>query len=327
MKKNGLKTCVIIPAYNEEANIKGVIEGIPRNINGIDCVEILVIDDGSNDNTVQVAKDAGADEIISHSTNKGLGAAFRTGLDASLEKNVDIIVSIDADGQFNSKDIPKLIEPILNDEADFVTASRFMDKSFEPDMQFIRKFGNKIVTKIINILTNQEFTDTQCGFRAYSKKAALKLNIFGDYTYTQEVFLNLVEEELRIKEIPLEVIYKDERKSRLIKNPLSYAINVILIIIKTIRDYKPLKFFGIPGLFIFSIGLLSGLFIFIRYILTGHTSPYRSLIEFSAVMLIIGFLIIVLALIADISDRQRKLLEKILYNSKLDRYDRKNEEK
>lgn len=327
MKKNGLKTCVIIPAYNEEANIKGVIEGIPRNINRIDCVKILVIDDGSNDNTVQVAKDAGADEIISHPTNKGLGAAFRTGLDASLEKNVDIIVSIDADGQFNPKDIPKLIEPILNDEADFVTASRFIDKNFEPDMQFIRKFGNKILIKIINILTNREFTDTQCGFRAYSKKAALKLNIFGDYTYTQEVFLNLVEEELRIKEIPLKVIYNDERKSRLIKNPLAYAINVITIIIKTIRDYKPLKFFGIPGLFIFSIGLLSGLFIFIRYILTGHTSPYRSLIEFSVVMLIIGFLIIVLALIADISDRQRKLLEKILYNSKLDRYDRKNEEK
>lgn len=327
MKKNGLKTCVIIPAYNEEADIRGVIERIPRNINGIDCVEILVIDDGSNDNTVQVAKDAGADEIISHPTNKGLGAAFRTGLNLSLEKNADIIVSIDADGQFNPKDIPKLIEPILNDETDFVTASRFMDKNFESDMQFIRKFGNKIVTKIINILTNQEFTDTQCGFRAYSKKAALKLNIFGDYTYTQEVFLNLVEEELRIKEIPLEVIYKDERKSRLIKNPLSYAINVITIIIKTIRDYKPLKFFGIPGLFIFSIGLLSGLFMFIRYILTGHTSPYRSLIEFSAAMLIIGFLIIVLALIADISDRQRKLLEKILYNSKLNRYDRKNEEK
>ncbi len=327
MKKNGLKTCVIIPAYNEEANIKGVIEGIPRNINRIDCVEILVIDDGSNDNTVQVAKDVGADEIISHPTNKGLGAAFRTGLNASLEKNADIIVSIDSDGQFNPKDIPKLIEPILNDEADFVTASRFMDKNFEPDMQFIRKFGNKILIKIINILTNREFTDTQCGFRAYSKKAALKLNIFGDYTYTQEVFLNLVEEELRIKEIPIEVIYKDERKSRLIKNPLSYAINVITIIMKTMRDYKPLKFFGIPGLFIFSIGLLSGLLVFIRYILTGHTSPYRSLIEFSAVMLIIGFLIIVLALIADISDRQRKLLEKILYNSKLDRYDRKNEEK
>ena len=183
------------------------------------------------------------------------------------------------------------------------------------------------MTNINNILTNQEFTDTQCGFRAYSKKAALKLNIFGDYTYTQEVFLNLVEERLRIKEIPLEVIYKDERKSRLIKNPLSYAINVIMIIMKTIRDYKPLKFFGIPGLFIFSIGLLSGLVVFIRYILTGRTSPYRSLIAFSEVMLILGFLIIVLALIADMNDRQRKLLEKILYNSKLNRNDKKNEEK
>lgn len=327
MKEYDLKICVMIPAYNEEASIRGVIKRIPRNIDGVDCIEVLVIDDGSTDSTVQVAKDAGADEIISHSVNKGLGVAFRDGLEASLEKGADIIVSIDADGQFNPKDIPKLIEPILNNEADFVTASRFLDKSLEPDMPFIKKFGNKILTKIINILTRQNFTDTQCGYRAYSKKAALKLNTFGDFTYTQEVFINLVEKKLQIKEIPLKVVYKIDRKSRVFKNPLSYAIKVIMTIIRVIRDYKPLKFFGIPGLFIFGIGFLSGLFMLIRYILTNTTSPYRSLIAFSEVMLILGFLMIILALVVDMIGRQRKIQEEILYYNKLKRYDKKNEKK
>jgi len=324
MKEQDLKICVMIPAYNEETSIRSVIEGIPRKIDRVDCVEVLVIDDGSTDSTVQIAKDAAVDEIISHFTNKGLGVAFRHGLEASLERGADIIVSIDADGQFNPKDIPKLIEPILNNKADFVTTSRFLNKSLEPDMPFIKKFGNKILTKIINIITKQNFTDTQCGFRAYSKKAALKLNTFGDFTYTQEVFINLVEKKLRIKEIPLKVIYKIDRKSRVFKNPLSYAIKVIMIIIRVIRDYKPLKFFGIPGLFIFSIGFLSGLFMLIRYILTSRTSPYRSLIAFSGVMLILGFLIIILALVVDMIGRQRKIQEEILYYNKLKRYDKKN---
>lgn len=325
MKEHDLKLCVMIPAYNEEANIRSVIEGIPRKIDGVDCVEVLVIDDGSTDNTVKAARDAGADDIISHSNNKGLGVAFRDGLKVSLERGADIIVNIDADGQFNPKDIPKLIEPILNNEADFVTTSRFLDKSSEPDMPFIKKLGNKILTKIINILTKQQFTDTQCGFRAYSKEAALKLNIFGDYTYTQEVFLDLVEKKLRIREMPSKVIYKNNRKSRLVKNPLSYAIKVIMIISRTMRDYKPLKFFGIPGLFILGIGFLAGLFMVVRYILTRRTSPYQSIIIFSGVMLILGFLIIVLALVVDMIGRQRKLQEEILYYNKLKIYDKKNE--
>jgi len=325
MKEHDLKLCVMIPAYNEEASIRGVIEGIPRKIDGVDCIEVLVIDDGSTDSTVQIAKDAAVDKIVSHFTNEGLGVAFRHGLEASLKRGADIIVSIDADGQFDPKDIPKLIKPILNNKADFVTTSRFLNKSLEPDMPFIKKFGNKILTKIINIITKQNFTDTQCGFRAYSKKAALKLNTFGDFTYTQEVFINLVEKKLRIKEIALKVIYKIDRKSRVFKNPLSYAIKVIMIIIRVIRDYKPLKFFGIPGLFIFSIGFLSGLFMLIRYILTSRTSPYRSLIAFSGVMLILGFLIIILALVVDMIGRQRELQEEILYYNKLKIYYKKNE--
>ncbi len=325
MKEHDLKLCVMIPAYNEEASIRGVIEGIPRKIDGVDCIEVLVIDDGSTDSTVQIAKDAAVDKIISHFTNKGLGVAFRHGLEASLERGADIIVSIDADGQFDPKDIPKLIKPILNNKADFVTTSRFLNKSLEPDMPFIKKFGNKILTKILNIITKQNFTDTQCGFRAYSKETALKLNTFGNFTYTQEVFINLVEKELRIKEIPLRVVYKDDRKSRVFKNPLSYAIKVTMIIIRVLRDYKPLKFFGIPGLFIFGIGFLSGLFMFVRYILTGRTSPYQSLILFSMVMLILGFLIIILALVVDMIGRQRKLQEEILYYNKLKIYDKKNE--
>ena len=322
-----MKIVVMIPAYNEEEGIEATIKKIPRKIEGADCVEVIVVDDGSTDRTVEIAKESGADEIILHPINKGLGTSFRDGLKASLEKGADILVTIDADGQFNPDDIPKLIEPILNSEADFVTTSRFLDKKLEPDMPKIKKFGNKLFTKIINILTNGEFTDTQCGFRAYSKKAALKLNLSGNFTYTQEVFIDLVEKGLHVKEIPLKVKYGDIRDSRVVKNPISYGIRALMIIIKTIRDYEPLKFFGIPGVFVFITGFLGGSFMLIRYILTGRTTPFSSLIMFSELLMILGFLIIVLALIADMNDRQRKIQEEILYYNKLKRYSKEDEKK
>lgn len=311
-----MKLVVIIPAYNEEITIGNVINTIPKKIEGIDQIEVLVVDDCSKDNTVKLARMAGA-AVVSHPVNKGVGAAFSTGIEKALEMKADIIVNIDADGQFNPLDIPKLVKPILEDKADFVSCSRFKDKNLIPRMSLTKKIGNKFFTRLTSFLTGQKFTDTQCGFRAYSKKAALHLNLFGSFTYTQEAFLDLASKGMRIVELPLKIRgVRQFGRSRVAGNVVSYGFRALSIVTKTFRDYKPLVFFGLPGLIIFSIGLLTGLFLIIRYVITLTTTPFKSLIIFSAVMLILGFLMIFLALIADMLDRIRRNQERILYEMK-----------
>lgn len=316
-----MKLVVMIPAYNEEKTIGKVIKEIPREIEGIKEVEILVIDDGSRDSTAIEARKAGADYIISHGTNRGLGNAFKTGVENALKLGGDVIVNIDADGQFDPRDIPRLVTPILHGEADCVTGSRFLDKSFEPNIPWIKKFGNQIFIKVVNWLTHHKFTDTQCGLRAYSREAALKLNLFGSFTYTQEVLLDLLSKGLAIKEIPVEVRYYSDRRSRVVKNPILYGLGALGIIIRTVRDIRPLAFFGSIGIAVFLSGLISGLWLFVRWLLTGRVSPYTSLVTFSGVLMIIGFILIILALIADMQGRQRKLLEEISYYNKLRAYE------
>ena len=309
---------VTIPAYNEEETIGEVIRRVPRKI-GRERVKVIVIDDGSRDETVAVAKKAGADKIVSHVRNRGVGAAFRTGVRTALEMNADIMVNIDADLQFGPEDIPKLVEPILSGEADMVTCSRFLDPSLEvePKMPWVKRLGNKLFTGIVNWLAGKKFTDTQCGFRAYSREALLRLSLFGDYTYTQEVFLDLLNKGMRIVEVPCKVRGKRNGKSRLIKHWYTYGLKSLYIIMKTIRDQQPMKFFGAIGLTVFLVGVFSGVFLLTRWFATGQITPYRSLIDLMMLTVIVGFLLIILALIADMLDRQRKLLEEIVYRQKV----------
>lgn len=314
-----MKLVVMIPAYNEEKTVGSVIREIPDKIQGVEFVQSLVIDDGSTDKTARVAEQAGADKILTHKANIGLGASFRDGVNYALGMGADIIVNIDADGQFNSKDISRLIEPILKGEVDFVTASRFLDKEVEFRMPWIKKIGNRVFTRIVSHLANRQFTDTQCGFRAYSREAALRLNIFSDFTYTQEVFLDLINKGLSVKEIPVR-IRERQGKSKVVKRWYIYGFNVLIIIIRTYRDYKPLTFFGSIGLATLLPGIVAGLFMLIRWFITGRTSPYTSLLYIIVIMLVLGILFIVLALIADMIGRQRKIEEEILYWDKLRRY-------
>jgi glycosyltransferase involved in cell wall biosynthesis len=313
----------MIPAYNEKKNIGKVIKEIPRKISGIDKVIVLVINDGSTDRTVTIARKSGADYIESHIKNQGVGKTFSTGISKALELGADFIVNIDADGQFDPSDIPKLLKPIMKDEADFVTATRFLKKEDIPEMSAVKKFGNNIVTRLVNFITKMKFTDTQCGYRAFSKRAAIKLNLFGKFTYTQEVFLDLVNKDIRIKEIPLKIRYHEERVSKVVKNPINYGLNVMIIILNYVKDTRPLLFFGSFGFFIFLSGLTSGGWLFTRWLISGKVSPYKSLVTLSGVLLILGFLLIFLALLADVQGRQRKVLEEILYYNKLMAYDEK----
>lgn len=314
------KLVVIIPALNEEKTIRTVIEAIPRTQDGISTVEVVVINDGSSDGTKAEAIAAGA-HVVSHDRPMGVGAAFHTGIKQALRKGADVIVNIDADGQFDPKDIPTLISPVLLDQADFVTTTRFADSELMPQMPGIKKWGNEWVARIVNVLTGKKFTDVSCGFRAYSREAALRLTLFGHFTYTQETFIDLVFKNMRILEVPLKIRGEREHgKSRVASNLWHYAIKSATIMFRAGRDYKPFYFIGVPGLIIFLLGAIVGAFVLIHYLNTGQTSPYRSLVTGSGTLVIIGFLLLFISMLADMLHRNRVLLEELLYMSRKREY-------
>src|SRR3989344_179763 len=179
---------VILPALNEERTIESVITSIPKTMPGISRMSVIVVNDGSIDKTAEISRNAGA-LVISHAQPMGVGAAFHTGIKEALQLGADLIVNIDADGQFNPEDIPHLLAPIQQGKAEFVTASRFAKQEYMPQMPAIKIWGNRWMVRIINFITSKNFTDVSCGFRAYSREAALRLTLFGKFTYTQATII------------------------------------------------------------------------------------------------------------------------------------------
>lgn len=323
--QNAAKLVVIIPALNEQRTIANVINNIPRQIPGIGAVEIVVINDGSTDKTVDQATKAGA-HVVHHPKPLGVGAAFHTGLRHALEHGADIIVNIDADGQFDPRDIPQLIQPILDQKAWFVTCTRFADPKLMPRMPLIKRWGNKWMVYLINFITGQHFTDVSCGFRAYTRDAALRLILFGHFTYTQESFIDLAQKSIPMTEVPLKVT--GERKhghSRVASNLWRYGLKSASIIFRAARDYHPLTFFGVPGLLIFLLGVAGGIFLLIHWLNTGQTYPYRSLIQVSGIFIIVGVLLGFLAMLADMQHRNRLLIEKVVYLTRKKAYESKHD--
>ena len=304
---------VIIPALNEEATIGDVIARLPRQIAGVDSVCVIVVDDGSNDRTGEIAASAGA-FVVRHRHNRGVGAAFRSGLAAALDRGADIVVNMDADGQFNPADVPALVQPILEGRADMTTCTRFARKDLIPEMPAVKKWGNRMMCRLINrVCWNSHFTDVSCGFRAYSRQTAMQLTLFGDFTYTQESFIDLVAKGVQIEEVPLKVRgVREIGTSRVASNLWSYARQSALIILRAARDVRPLAFFGSIGAVLLLMGILCGAIVFGWWLATGQTSPIKSLLIGSGVFLTLGFLSVMLALLADMLGRQRKLVEQLL---------------
>jgi glycosyltransferase involved in cell wall biosynthesis len=269
-----------------------------------------VINDGSTDKTSEAAKKAGADRIVKFTSNKGLALAFKEGLNTALEMRADVIVNIDADGQYNAKEIPKLIKPILEGKADIVLGSRFAGRIEYMPLQ--KRIGNKIVTSIVRFATGLKISDAQTGFRAFSRDAALRLVIHSGYTYTQETIIQAAHKRMGIAEVPVE-FRKRDGKSRLISNIFTYAKYVGATLIRTYTYYNPLKTFTYIGGGLILLGLLLGFRVLIHYINTGMVSPYLPTALLSGVVAIIGFQIIVIGLIADIEHRNRHIMEEILY--------------
>ena len=304
---------VIIPCLNEEKSIGRVIDSIPSDIAGMDKIDVLVVDDGSSDGSVQTAKDHGA-MVVSHPFNMGVGAAFNTGISEAIKLGAEVAVNIDADGQFDPADIPTLVAPVAEGKADFVTASRFKDRGLVPVMPAIKKWGNRRIANLISVLTRQKFYDVSCGFRAYSRETLLHLNLIGKFTYTQETFLDLAFKDMKIKEIPLQV--RGEREfgqSRVAGNLWTYALNTARIIFKTFRDYKPFRFFGFVALVLFLISLGLGGFFFLHYFRTGAFSGHLWAGFSAGFLLLFSILFFVTGLLADMFDRVRQNQEKLLY--------------
>jgi glycosyltransferase involved in cell wall biosynthesis len=313
------KICVVVPAYNEEKLIGSVLDSMPDFVD-----TIVVVNDGSTDETSNIAQAKGA-LIVTHSKNRGVGAAFHSGINKALELTVDIMVTIDADGQFDPQDIYKLIDPIIDDNADFVTASRFKNKELVPKMSKIRYWGNIAVSKLISFLIGKRFYDVSCGFRVYSQEALLRLNVFGEFTYTQETFIDLAFKNVTIKEIPLSVQgVREYGHSKVAKNIVRYAYRASKIIFRAFRDYKPLKFFGyIAGLTVCAGVLLEATLLW-HYFQTGGFSPYKFIGFVGGFLLAIGVLILVTGLLADMFYRIRLNQEDILYYKKKELYTHKD---
>lgn len=300
-----------MPALNEEETILDVIKTIPKNIEGFSSIEILVINDGSVDQTVLEAQKGGA-TVLSHNTNKGVGEAFQTAVKYALENKTDILVSIDADGQFDVKQILEMVSPILNNQADFCIGIRF--SSGKPNnMPKIKFWGNKQVNKIVSFVCKTKILDASCGFRAYSKDTLLSLNLHGSFTYTHETILDLIDKGYKVEQIPVKVEYFDGRVSRVANNLFNYTFKTSAIIFKSLKDYKPLYFFLRIALVVFFFALLLGGWALLHWIIYGTISPYKSFGIIGLSLLGLGFIITIFAFMADNLGRIRKNQEKILY--------------
>lgn len=304
---------VTIPAFNEAATVAQVIKAVPRDIAGLERVDIVVIDDGSTDNTAKAAAEAGA-KVISFSHNRGLGAAFGQALRTALGLGADIIVNIDADGQFDPNDIAALIRPIIDNKADMVTASRFADPALVPEMPWIKKWGNKRVAGIVNKLSGQSLRDVSCGFRAYSRDAALRATLLGGHTYTHEVILDLAFRGLRIIEVPIKVFgVRKVGKSKVAGNLWKYGWHSLVIMLRAFRDYRPMHVFGGISLVFLILALLCGGFVLGHYLVTGAFSPYIFVAFLGGGFGFISLICYITALLAGMINRLRILQDEQLF--------------
>ena len=303
-----MKLIIQIPCYNEEETLGLTLSELPRQVPGIEQVEWLVINDGSSDRTVDVAKALGVDHIVSFKHNRGLAIGFMAGLDAALKAGADIIVNTDADNQYCAADIPRLIEPILRGDAEIVIGARPIQniEHFSPIKKMLQGFGSWVV----RLASNTSIPDAPSGFRAYSRDAAIQMNVFNEYTYTLETIIQAGQKGMAMTSVPIRT-NGFLRPSRLVKSIPTYVRRSILTIIRIFMVYRPLRFFAIVGCFPFGAGAflcMRWLFLFFFDDPTRARAP--SLIM-AAVLILIGVQLWILGLVADLLSVNRKMLEDV----------------
>jgi len=303
-----MKLIVQIPCYNEENTLPETIADIPRQIDGIDQVELLIIDDGSTDKTVEVAKELGVEHIIINKKNLGLARTFRKGLEECLKRGADIIVNTDGDKQYYGGDIPKLVEPIVQDKADIVVGDR--QTSTIPHFSFFKKLLQKLGSATVRRLSGTDVPDTVSGFRAFSREAAIRINIVSPFSYTIETIIQAGKKHMAIASVPIRTNTKT-RESRLFKSIPNFIGRQLSSMIRMYLMYQPLRFFVYIGLTLTLIGLIP-IARFLVYYFQGDGSGHIQSLLLGSVILLMGFVTFVMAILADLINFNRQLLEMTL---------------
>ncbi|MGI0490007.1 glycosyltransferase family 2 protein [Pantanalinema rosaneae CENA516] len=302
------KVIIQIPCYNEEATLGLTLSELPRHLPGVDQVEWLIINDGSSDRTVDVARSNGVDHIVNFEHNRGLAKGFMAGLEACLKAGADIIVNTDADNQYCAADIPKLIEPILRGEAEIVIGARPIHqiKHFSPIKKVLQSLGSWVV----RLASKTDIPDAPSGFRAISRTAAMQLNVFNEYTYTLETIIQAGQRGMAITWVPIRT-NGYLRPSRLVKSIPSYIKRSILTILLIFMTYRPLQFFLTLGSLPFSLGTLLGVRWLILFFLEGAERARVPSLVLAAILILIGFQLWIFGLVAELLSVNRKILEDI----------------
>ncbi len=302
-----MKLIIQIPCLNEAETLAVALAELPRSVSGFDRVEWLVVDDGSTDATAEVAHTHGVDHVIRHPVNRGLAAAFMTGLEACLRLGADVIVNTDADNQYCSADIPKLTQPLLDHAADIVIGARPIDGTAH--FPWVKKKLQKLGSWAVRMASKTDIADAPSGFRAMSREAAMRLNVFNQYTYTLETIIQAGQSNLRVISVPIRT-NPDLRPSRLVRSISSYVRRSLMTILRVFVIYRPLALFVIIG----SLFLLVGFAISIRFLVayaSGHGGGHVQSLILSSLCVTVGTLLYMMGLIGDLVATNRKLLERV----------------
>lgn len=301
------KLIIQIPCYNEAGTLGITLEALPRKIDGVDCVEWLIIDDGSTDSTVDVAREYGVDHIVRLRNNRGLAQAFMAGIEESLRQGADIIVNTDADNQYQADDIQKLVDPIVAGRAEMVVGARPISET--PHFSHAKKLLQKLGSWVVRHASQADVDDAPSGFRAISRATAKQLNVFNDYTYTLETLIQAGQKNMAVMSVPVRT-NEDLRPSRLLKSIPTYVSRSASTIIRIFMTYRPLHFFAIPGAAL----CLASMYLCLRYLvfyLAGSGGGHVQSLILASILMGSGLLAIVAGLIGDLISVNRKLLEKV----------------
>jgi glycosyltransferase involved in cell wall biosynthesis len=308
-----MKLIIQIPCFNEADTIADTLALVPRRYVGFDCVELLIIDDGSSDGTAQAARDGGADHVICLPHHIGLAGAFAAGLDACLRLGADVIVNTDADNQYEAQDIPLLLEPIIQGRAEMVVGDRGVAtlRAFSPLKRRLQTLGSRIVSRASNL----SIPDATSGFRAITREVALHTMVLSEYSYTLETLIQAGNRKVSVVSVPIRT-NPPQRPSRLMRGIPDYIRNSSITILRAYAMYRPLRVFTAIGVIVFLLGVVIGFrFLILRYLLGQGTGNVQSLI-LAAVLMIMGFQTAVIGLVADLIAFNRKILEEILYRTR-----------
>lgn len=304
-----MKLIIQIPCCNEAEALPVTLAALPRQVDGFERVEWLVVDDGSTDQTAQKARQHGADHVVRHARNRGLAQAFMTGLEASLRLRADVIVNTDADNQYDARDIPALVAPILEGRADLVVGSRPIEtiQHFSPIKKLLERLGSWVV----RMASKTDIADAPSGFRALSRDAARQMMVFNNYTYTLETIIQAGQKAMAITSVPVRV-NRELRPSRLVRSIPSYVWRSMVTILRIFIVYRPFLFFCTIGVALFAAGFLIGLR-YLHFYLTGSGAGHIQSVILAAILLGMGFQTLLIAFVADLLAANRKLAEEIRY--------------